>query len=87
MLTPASRYLLCLGRQVLKSDVEAALKVLNFAIYHQELNEMDEREEGRERELERRRKADHDGGDDGRADRNGANGGRADHDGTSVGGG
>lgn len=48
---------------------------------------MDEREEGRERELERRRKADHDGGDDGRADRNGANGGRADHDGTSVGGG
>lgn len=73
--------------QVLKSDVEAALKVLNFAIYHQELNEMDEREEGRERELERRRKADHDGGDDGRADRNGSNGGRADHDGTSVEGG
>lgn len=76
-----------LSRQVLKSDVEAALKVLNFAIYHQELNEMDEREEGRERELERRRKADHDGGDDGRADRNGSNGGRADHDGTSVEGG
>lgn len=58
-----------LSRQVLKSDVEAALKVLNFAIYHQELNEMDEREEERERELERKRKADNDGGDEPRGKR------------------
>ena len=63
--------------QVLKSDVEAALKVLNFAIYHQELTEMEDREQERERELERKRKADHDSGNDGRAD----------HGGTSVGGG
>ncbi|XP_057493434.1 DNA replication licensing factor MCM3 homolog 2 [Actinidia eriantha] len=66
-----------LSRQVLKSDVEAALKVLNFAIYHQELTEMEDREQERERELERKRKADHDSGNDGRAD----------HGGTSVGGG
>ncbi|KAL6991429.1 DNA replication licensing factor MCM3 2 [Sarracenia purpurea var. burkii] len=60
-----------LSRQVFKSDVEVALKVLNFAIYHTELNEMEEREQEREREreLERKRKADHDGGSDGRADR------------------
>ncbi|XP_059665090.1 DNA replication licensing factor MCM3 homolog 2 [Cornus florida] len=51
-----------LSREVFKSDVEAALKVLNFAIYHKELTEMDEREEEREREFERKRKADHDGG-------------------------
>ncbi|XP_052179334.1 DNA replication licensing factor MCM3 homolog 2 isoform X2 [Diospyros lotus] len=55
-----------LSRQVLKSDVEAALKVLNFAIYHKELTEMDEREQERERELERKRKADHDGGNNDR---------------------
>ncbi|XP_059440284.1 DNA replication licensing factor MCM3 isoform X1 [Corylus avellana] len=46
-----------LSRKVSKSDVEAALKVLNFAIYHTELNEMEEREQ--ERELERKRRADH----------------------------
>ncbi|XP_073048221.1 DNA replication licensing factor MCM3 homolog 2-like [Primulina eburnea] len=39
-----------LRRQVLKSDVEAALQVLNFAIYHQELSEM---EEGEQREMAR----------------------------------
>jgi DNA replication licensing factor MCM3 len=44
--------------QVSKSDVDAALKILNFAIYHKELTEMDEREEARERELERKRRAD-----------------------------
>ncbi|XP_021763929.1 DNA replication licensing factor MCM3 homolog 2-like [Chenopodium quinoa] len=49
-----------LSRTVLKSDVEAALKVLNFAIYHKELTEMDEREQGREREMERKRQADRD---------------------------
>lgn len=56
-----------LSRQVLKSDVEAALKILNFAIYHKELTEMEERENEREREreLERKRKADNDDDDDG----------------------
>lgn len=44
--------------QVSKTDVEAALKVLNFAIYHKELTEMEEREE----ERERTRQADHDSG-------------------------
>ncbi|CAL5213813.1 unnamed protein product [Lathyrus oleraceus] len=51
-----------LSRKVTKSDVDAALKILNFAIYHKELTEMDEREEEREkereREQERKRKAD-----------------------------
>ncbi|KAK2383744.1 Minichromosome maintenance (MCM2/3/5) family protein [Trifolium repens] len=47
-----------LSRKVSKSDVDAALKILNFAIYHKELTEMDEREEARERELERKRRAD-----------------------------
>ncbi|XP_045826887.1 DNA replication licensing factor MCM3 [Trifolium pratense] len=47
-----------LSRKVSKSDVDAALRILNFAIYHTELTEMDEREEERERELERKRKAD-----------------------------
>ncbi|EPS70184.1 hypothetical protein M569_04577 [Genlisea aurea] len=39
-----------LRRQVLTSDVEAALGVLNFAIYHRELSEMEEREQQRTRE-------------------------------------
>ncbi|XP_004504687.1 DNA replication licensing factor MCM3 [Cicer arietinum] len=49
-----------LSRKVSKSDVDAALKILNFAIYHKELTEMDEREEEREkeRELEKKRRAD-----------------------------
>lgn len=41
----------------MKSDVEAALQVLNFAIYHKELTDMEEREQ---RELEMKQKADHD---------------------------
>ncbi|RDX77410.1 DNA replication licensing factor MCM3, partial [Mucuna pruriens] len=48
-----------LSRKVSKSDVEAALKVLNFAIYHKELTEMEEREQEREKEVERKRKAEH----------------------------
>ncbi|KAL3002935.1 hypothetical protein AAZX31_08G081800 [Glycine max] len=63
-----------LSREVSKSDVEAALKVLNFAIYHKELTEMEEREQERERELDRKRKADHDendGPDRGPKDRRG----------------
>lgn len=58
-----------LSRTVLKSDVEAALKVLNFAIYHKELTEMDEREQGRERESERKRQADHDANNNERVQR------------------
>ena len=55
--------------QVLKSDVEAALQVLNFAIYHKELTEMEEREQ---REMEMKQQADHDAGaNDGTADWNG----------------
>ncbi|KAK1302854.1 hypothetical protein QJS10_CPB12g00563 [Acorus calamus] len=46
-----------LSNQVTKIDVEAALEVLNFAIYHKELTDMENREE---RELEKKRKADHD---------------------------
>ncbi|CAL1410524.1 unnamed protein product [Linum trigynum] len=46
-----------LSRQVTKSDVEAALKVLNFAIYHKELTDMEEREHEREREAERENRA------------------------------
>ncbi|KAF7849108.1 hypothetical protein BT93_L1237 [Corymbia citriodora subsp. variegata] len=45
-----------LSRKVTKSDVDAALKVLNFAIYHKELTDMEEREQ--ERELGRKRQAD-----------------------------
>ncbi|KAL5997514.1 DNA replication licensing factor MCM3 2 [Asimina triloba] len=45
-----------LSNKVSKIDVEAALKVLNFAIYHKELTEMEEREQ----ERERKHKADHD---------------------------
>ncbi|XP_030439653.2 DNA replication licensing factor MCM3 homolog 3 [Syzygium oleosum] len=47
-----------LSRKVTNSDVEAALKVLNFAIYHKELTDMEEREQERERELGRKRQAD-----------------------------
>ncbi|KAK4795387.1 hypothetical protein SAY86_013381 [Trapa natans] len=39
-----------LSRKVTKSDVEAALDVLNFAIYHKELADMEEREQERLRE-------------------------------------
>lgn len=45
--------------QVLKTDVEAALQVLNFAIYHKELTEMEEREQ---REMEMKQQTDHDAG-------------------------
>ncbi|KAL3522675.1 hypothetical protein ACH5RR_015509 [Cinchona calisaya] len=51
-----------LRRQVLKSDVDAALQVLNFAIYHQELTEMEEPEQERERDIERKLRADNDAG-------------------------
>ncbi|GAA0157130.1 DNA metabolism protein [Lithospermum erythrorhizon] len=51
-----------LRRKVLKSDMEAGLQVLNFSIYHQELNEMEEREQ----ENARKRRAEQEAGDDGR---------------------
>lgn len=54
-----------LRNQVLKADVDAALKVLNFAVYHKELTEMEQREHERERELQRKRHAEGDGGGDG----------------------
>ncbi|XP_057420051.1 DNA replication licensing factor MCM3-like [Lotus japonicus] len=47
-----------LNIKVTKTDVDAALKVLNFAIYHKELTEMEDREQEREGELERKRRAD-----------------------------
>lgn len=61
--------------QVLKADVEAALQVLNFAIYHQELSEMEEREEERLREMEREHQVDAEAGNnDGTRNRGGRNG-------------
>ncbi|KAI5078752.1 hypothetical protein GOP47_0006423 [Adiantum capillus-veneris] len=56
-----------LRNQVLKADVDAALKVLNFAVYHKELTDMEHREQERERELERKRQAEGDAGEDGDA--------------------
>ncbi|GLJ15710.1 hypothetical protein SUGI_0258600 [Cryptomeria japonica] len=67
-----------LRNQVLKSDVESALKVLNFAIYHTELTEMEQREQGREREVERKRRADGDSGN-GRHDDNNDDNDDGDH--------
>ncbi|XP_027087801.1 DNA replication licensing factor MCM3 homolog 2 [Coffea eugenioides] len=61
-----------LRRQVLKADVDAALQVLNFAIYHQELTEMEEREQERERENERKRRSENNAGDTGRPQHQGA---------------
>ncbi|KAJ1702395.1 hypothetical protein LUZ63_002174 [Rhynchospora breviuscula] len=52
-----------LRKEVLKSDVEAALQILNFAIYHKELTEMEEREQ--QREMEMKQKADQDANADG----------------------
>ncbi|KAL3520205.1 hypothetical protein ACH5RR_018354 [Cinchona calisaya] len=64
-----------LRRQVLKSDVDVALQVLNFAIYHQELTEMEEREQEREREIERKLRAENDPGNTSRAQHGGRNDG------------
>ncbi|PKA54358.1 DNA replication licensing factor MCM3 like 1 [Apostasia shenzhenica] len=56
-----------LRNEVIMSDVESALKVLNFAIYHKELTEMEEREQ-REREREMKQKADNELGAEADAD-------------------
>ncbi|KAL7142515.1 hypothetical protein ABFS83_08G128400 [Erythranthe nasuta] len=64
-----------LRRQVLRSDVESALQVLNFAIYHQELNEMEEREEDRLREMERETEAANNDGTRNRGGKNAMNNG------------
>ncbi|KAF6156122.1 hypothetical protein GIB67_024092 [Kingdonia uniflora] len=53
-----------LSKKVSKSDVDAALNVLNFAIYHKELTEMEERED-----RERQRRADPAGGNNDRPER------------------
>ncbi|KAL3639961.1 hypothetical protein CASFOL_014929 [Castilleja foliolosa] len=50
-------HLIFVIEQVLKADVNAALQVLNFAIYHQELNEMEEREGEWLREMNGERRA------------------------------
>ncbi|XP_026399734.1 DNA replication licensing factor MCM3 homolog 2-like [Papaver somniferum] len=47
-----------LRTEVTKDDVDSALKVLNFAIYHKELAEMEERELVREKEFAKKQKAD-----------------------------
>lgn len=65
---------------MLKSDVDAALQVLNFAIYHQELTEMEEREQEWEREMERKRKADNDAGNTNTAQHEGGRNGRENGD-------
>jgi len=46
----------------MKADVEAALGVMNFAIYHKELTDMDEREaeRGREQEAQKKHMAEND---------------------------
>ncbi|XP_063942608.1 DNA replication licensing factor MCM3-like [Daucus carota subsp. sativus] len=65
-----------LSRQVPVSAVEAALKVLNFAIYHEQLTEMEEHhEQEREKESESKCKADHDAGRNVRSDLGGASAG------------
>jgi DNA replication licensing factor MCM3 len=40
-----SNAMTCILLQVLKIDVEAALQVLNFAIFHKELTDMEDREQ------------------------------------------
>lgn len=46
---------------MLKSDVKAALSVLNFAVYHKELTDMEEREQ-KQRESELKQKTENDAG-------------------------
>ncbi|XP_039036192.1 DNA replication licensing factor MCM3-like [Hibiscus syriacus] len=50
-----------LRKKVTEVDVKAALEVLNFAIYHKELTEMDNREQKRQKEEARKHRADHQG--------------------------
>ncbi|KAK9706936.1 hypothetical protein RND81_07G162000 [Saponaria officinalis] len=73
-----------LSRTVSKSDVDAALTVLNFAIYHKELTDMDEREQEREKENERKRKAENDGDNSERARRTCRNNNSSAGDGTAT---
>lgn len=71
--------------KVLKSDVEAALKVLNFAIYHKELTEMEEREHEREKEFESQRRADKDAAKSNRGNNHGGENDTAEHGSGSAG--
>jgi DNA replication licensing factor MCM3 len=67
--------------QVLKIDVEAALQVLNFAIFHKELTDMEDREQ---REMEKQQ-AENDAGAGGdNADVHGGASGNADEHGRLV---
>ncbi|KAG6387093.1 hypothetical protein SASPL_152276 [Salvia splendens] len=56
---------------VLKLDAEAAIQILNFAIYHQELSDMEARENERLREMERYSTMNTEGGNNDRARRAG----------------
>ncbi|XP_074272428.1 DNA replication licensing factor MCM3 homolog 3-like [Silene latifolia] len=76
-----------LSRTVTKSDVDAALKVLNFAIYHKELTDMEDREQERERENERKRKAENDGNNSERVRRTRRDNNSSAGDGTATEGG
>ncbi|XP_074269686.1 DNA replication licensing factor MCM3 homolog 2-like [Silene latifolia] len=76
-----------LSRTVSKSDVDAALKVLNFAIYHKELTDMEEREQEREKENERKRKAENDSTNSERARRTRRDNNSSAGDGTATEGG
>lgn len=68
-----------LRHEVLKTDVEAALQVLNFAIFHKELTEMEDREQ---REMEKQQ-AEHDADASGGTADGGATAGTADGHGSS----
>lgn len=66
----------CILLQVLKTDVEAALQVLNFAIFHKELTDMEDREQ---RETEKQQaEQDAGAGGDNVDGPGGASGGNAD---------
>lgn len=74
-----------LSRKVSKSDVDAALQVLNFAIYHKELTDMEDREQERERELERNGRATHRASGNGTANEEQADNSAGQNDGSGNG--
>ncbi|XP_008225454.1 PREDICTED: DNA replication licensing factor MCM3 [Prunus mume] len=74
-----------LSRKVSKSDVDAALQVLNFAIYHKELTDMEDREQERERELERNGRAAHRASGNGTANEEQADNSAGQNDGSGNG--
>ena len=56
----------------MKADVDAALQVLNFAIYHQTLTEIKEHKQEKERENERKCRSENNASDTGRPQHQGA---------------